>query len=83
MGAIYCGPYADTIGYDDHEGYAARILPDGTHTATVTHQTRHFLAYQACCACGWADGRYPATDTGGTPRSTNGTTTTSSHSCTR
>ena len=64
MGDIYCGPYADTIGYDDHEGYAARTLPDGTPTATWTYQTRHFLAYQACCACGWAGGRYLATDTG-------------------
>ena len=25
--------YADTIGYDYHEGYAARILPDGTQRA--------------------------------------------------
>ncbi|HVH24453.1 MAG TPA: hypothetical protein VNA11_18550 [Pseudonocardia sp.] len=52
-------PYADTIGYDDHEGYAARTLPDGTPTATWTYQTRHFLAYQACCACGWCGCREP------------------------
>ena len=65
MGAIYCGPYADEIGYDDHEGYAARILPDGTETGTLTYETRAFRSYRAHCTCGWrGTARYPATDSG-------------------
>ena len=68
-------PYADTISYDDHEGYGARILPDGTQTATLTYQTRHFLAYQA-------DATRRLTPAG-RPRSTNGTTTTYNHSRTK
>lgn len=65
MGTIYCGPYADAIGYGRHEGYAARILLDGTGTGTWTYQTREFVGYRAHCDCGWqgAD-TYPCTDTG-------------------
>jgi hypothetical protein len=62
MGVTYHGPYAEAIGYDDHEGYAARILPDGTETAVWTYETREFRAYRTRCACGWrGSGRYPAT----------------------
>jgi hypothetical protein len=65
MGTVYCGPYADVIGYSDHEGYAARILPNGTETGTWTHATREFRGYRAHCACGWrAIAVHPATDTG-------------------
>ncbi|PKV99597.1 hypothetical protein ATK30_0577 [Amycolatopsis echigonensis] len=64
MGITYCGPYADALA-DDHEGYAARILPDGTETGTWTHATREFTGYRAHCACGWrGSAAYPATDEG-------------------
>jgi hypothetical protein len=63
MGTVYCGPYADAIGYDDHEGYAARILPDGTETGTWTYETREFRGCRAHCACGWrGTATHPATD---------------------
>jgi hypothetical protein len=65
MGTVYCGPYADAIGYDDHEGYAARILPDGTETGTWTYETREFIGYRAHCACGWRGTlTYPPTERG-------------------
>lgn len=65
MGTVYCGPYADAIGSDDHEGYAARILPDGTETGTWTYETREFRGYRARCACGWrSTATHPATDAG-------------------
>jgi len=65
MGTIYCGPYADQIGYHRHEGYAARILPDGTETGTWTYETREFLGYRAHCDCDWQGAEtYPCTDTG-------------------
>ena len=60
MGAVYCGPYAEQVGYE-HEGYAARVLPNGT----LTRETAEFLAYVAACGCGWTGRtRYPATDAG-------------------
>lgn len=62
MGTVYYGPFAEDIG--DHEGYAARILPDGTETATWTHETREFVAYVARCDCGWRGHRYPPTNEG-------------------
>lgn len=52
MGVVYCGPYAEQIG-DGHEGYAARVLPDGTRTAGWTAETREFTAWVAECECGW------------------------------
>lgn len=65
MGTVYCGPYADAIGYDDHEGYAARILPDGTETGTWTYATRESRGRRARCACGWrGTATHPATDAG-------------------
>jgi hypothetical protein len=52
-------------GLEDHEGYAARRLPDGTLTSTWTHATREFDAYMAACGCGWqASVDYLPTDTG-------------------
>jgi hypothetical protein len=41
-------------GLYDHEGYAARKLPDGTLTGTWTTATAVFTAYVARCGCGWA-----------------------------
>ena len=64
MGVVYCGPYADQVGYE-HEGYAARVLPDGSLTGTWTAETADFLGYVAACACGWTgDTQYPPTDGG-------------------
>jgi len=53
MGMIYCGPLADAINSDDHEGCALRVLPDGTETGTWTWETRKTIAYRAVCSCGW------------------------------
>ncbi|MEQ7007670.1 hypothetical protein ABN028_15960 [Actinopolymorpha sp. B17G11] len=52
MGVVYCGAYADLIG-DEHEGYAARRLADGTLTGTWTAATAEFNAYVGACGCGW------------------------------
>jgi hypothetical protein len=40
----------------DHEGYAARKLPDGTLTARWTTDTAEFTAYVAACECARNDG---------------------------
>lgn len=52
---------------DDHEGYAARRLPDRTLTSTWTRDTAAFEAYVAACSCGWS-GRHdhPPTEHGRT-----------------
>lgn len=64
MGIIYCGPYAEALA-DDHEGYAARILPDGTETGTLTHATHEFTGYRGHCVCGWrGTAVYPPSDEG-------------------
>jgi len=63
MGVVYCGPYAGQVG--SHEGYAARVLPDGELTATWTTQTAVFTAHVAACACGWhGQGRHAPTEDG-------------------
>jgi hypothetical protein len=47
---------------DDHEGYAARRLLDGTLTSTWT---REFDAYVGACGCGWrANLNYLPTEAG-------------------
>jgi len=51
MGTVYCGPYAGQVGH--HEGYAARVLPDGELTGTWSAETAAFLAHVAACDCGW------------------------------
>jgi hypothetical protein len=52
-------------GLDDHEGYAARKLEDGTLTGTWTQATAAFTAYVASCACGWtATTEHPPTEAG-------------------
>jgi hypothetical protein len=49
----------------DHEGYAARRLPDGTLTGSWTHATREFEAFVAACGCGWRGHlSYPPTEGG-------------------
>lgn len=59
-------------GLSDHEGYAARRLPDGTLTGTWTAATREFTAYVAACSCSTGSGYtdwygstdHPPTDAG-------------------
>jgi hypothetical protein len=52
-------------GLEDHEGYGARRLPDGTLTSTWTLATREFDAYVAACGCGWRGSvDYLPTETG-------------------
>jgi hypothetical protein len=49
----------------DHEGYAARRLPDGNLTGTWTAATREFTAHVAACGCGWRGaGEHPPTEAG-------------------
>jgi hypothetical protein len=61
------GIIIDLDGMHDHEGYAARRLPDGTLTSVWTAQTRAFTGYVAACACGWhatSDHDHPPTEAG-------------------
>jgi hypothetical protein len=63
MGRMYWGPYADQVG--NHEGYAARELPDGTLTAVWTAETAECVAQIAACDCGWyGTTRHSATEDG-------------------
>lgn len=65
MGTTYCGPFAEQIDLGGHEGYVARILPDGTETGTWTWGSREFTGYRARCECGWrGTTAYPPTDEG-------------------
>src|SRR3954453_20433888 len=67
MGTVYSGPYADEIGYDKHEGYAAAVLANGADAGEQI-----WLAYEdeadhlaARCACGWrGKGQHVVTDAG-------------------
>ncbi|MFD2081571.1 hypothetical protein SAMN05421678_106271 [Actinopolymorpha cephalotaxi] len=64
MGTVYAGAYAELIGAD-HEGYAARRLPDGSLTSTWTAQAADFTGYVAACSCGWHGSvDHPPTDDG-------------------
>jgi hypothetical protein len=49
---------------EDHEGYAARLLRDGTITGTYGAMTRDFVGYVAACACGWNGPSHPPTEEG-------------------
>ena len=52
---------------EDHEGYAARRLPDGTLTSTWTRDTAAFDGYVGACCCGWnASNHHPPTEGGRT-----------------
>lgn len=65
MGTVYCGPYADLIDADAHEGYAARKLPNGLLTSSWTYATREFRHHVAKCDCGWTGGTlHPPTEQG-------------------
>ncbi|HEX4099720.1 MAG TPA: hypothetical protein VHY21_04145 [Pseudonocardiaceae bacterium] len=52
MGTILTSYGADA---DDHEGYAAQVLNDGSLTATYSDDTRPRMVGQvvAACGCGW------------------------------
>ena len=64
MGRVYCGPYAGEVGCE-HEGYAARVLPNGELTAIWRAETDEFIAFVAACACEWTGGeRYAPTEAG-------------------
>ncbi|HEX2063913.1 MAG TPA: hypothetical protein VHE80_05795 [Acidimicrobiales bacterium] len=49
---------------EDHEGYAARRLPEGRLTSAQTPATARFEAYVAACACGWTGSHHPPTEEG-------------------
>jgi hypothetical protein len=50
---------------EDHEGYAARRLPDGTLTSTWTRDTAAFETYVGACGCGWTGAdQHPPTEAG-------------------
>jgi hypothetical protein len=46
------------------EGYAARLLPDGTLTGTDSATTSNFGGYVAACECGWRGSSHPPTQEG-------------------
>jgi hypothetical protein len=48
-------------GLEDHEGYTARQLPDGTITSGPQ---RSLVAYIAACGCGWRGGSHAPTHDG-------------------
>ena len=59
MGTILTS-YGDAT--DDHEGYAAQVLDDGSLTGTHSVETRGRMVgqVQAACGCGWTGNtRYP------------------------
>lgn len=49
---------------EDHEGYAARRLPDGTLTSSWSSATAEFRAYVAACGCGWTGSEHPPSEEG-------------------
>lgn len=55
MGIIYWGPYADAINAGDHEGYAARLMPDGTLSGSWggEYGWDNHIGLVAACDCGW------------------------------
>jgi hypothetical protein len=57
MGIVY-------EGLEDHEGFAAHLLHDGTITGTYSAATREFTSYVAACSCGWKGSSHPATQEG-------------------
>jgi hypothetical protein len=61
VGITYCGPYADIIeennrGPYPHEGYATRVMPDGTLSGSWGGDVPDdaHIGFRAACACGWA-----------------------------
>jgi hypothetical protein len=55
MGTTYFGPYFEEINTYKHEGYAARVMPDGTETSTFggAHGWTGHTGYRARYDCGW------------------------------
>lgn len=47
MGRVYDDPG------DDHEGWLATILPDGTDTGSYSNDTPPAVGHRPACACGW------------------------------
>lgn len=65
MGTTYFGPYFEEIDTYAHEGYAARVMPDGTETSTFGGQYGWdgHIGYRARCECGWVGATvYPVPD---------------------
>ena len=59
MGLIYDGPYAEDVNrHGMHEGYVARLLPDGTATSSwdLNDWTDH-SGLVGACSCGWQSTR--------------------------
>ena len=49
---------------EDHEGYAARRLADGSVTSGWMPATAEFRSYVAACGCGWTGTDHPPTEEG-------------------
>ena len=49
---------------ENHEGYAACRLPEGTVTSRWLPATAAFRAYVAACGCGWTGSDHPPTEEG-------------------
>lgn len=68
MGTVYCGAYADKIGYHRHEGYADRLMPNGEFSSgewSARYPTDAHVAFVAACSCGWrSTEHHPPTDSG-------------------
>lgn len=68
MGTVYCGAYADQIGYHRHEGYADRLMPDGEFSNgewSARYPADAHVAFVAACSCGWrGTDHYLPTDSG-------------------
>ncbi|MGH3680129.1 MAG: hypothetical protein ACRDT2_07740 [Natronosporangium sp.] len=65
MGTTYFGPYYEEIDTYRHEGYAARVMPDGTETSTFggRYGRSGHVGYRARCGCGWSGSTvYPVPD---------------------
>lgn len=56
MGTLYLGPFHEEIDAYRHEGWAARVFPDGTETGEWggAHGWTGHVGYRARCECGWA-----------------------------
>jgi hypothetical protein len=60
MGIVYVGPYADDVHAEaDHEGYAARLWPDGRITGSWggEHGWTGHIGLVGACDCGWCSDR--------------------------
>jgi len=56
MGILYAGPYAHDLNADtDHEGYAARLMPDGTLSSgwSTDPDWPPHVGLVGACSCGW------------------------------